>query len=340
MLQNAQDVLTLHTYEGSGQAVHPCIIDFLNEYGIIKWSGYRYWMVITPYPNSNDSYENPSIFASEDGVKWIVPEGITNPLVEADGGLEKGFNSDPDMVYNPDDDKLWLYYRFVNKSVIRINLIKINRDRVCEKPITVMEQSPWDQLSNKHRSICVWREASNKWHMWGGGGSRQPPYKIFHFSSEDGVNWDKPLQCLDENNRNPFEELGYYNWHMSCKPNPREKRIEFLCYIEEHKNSVDVLMDKILKKVFRKRIINNNYLMYAEAGMETPALFHLPVKRCILKPSRNKWDNSRLYRASFQIVDVGGNYLYRIWYSAVSKDNIWGMGYTSGHIGTIYSLDN
>ena len=80
LLQNSKQALQIPTYDGSGQVVHPSVIDFINEYGIDAWSGYRYWMVLTPYPQSQDKFENPSLYASHDGLTWVVPHPITNPL--------------------------------------------------------------------------------------------------------------------------------------------------------------------------------------------------------------------------------------------------------------------
>ncbi len=35
---------------------------------------------MTPYPNGNDTYENPSILAGNDGTSWAVPAGLINPI--------------------------------------------------------------------------------------------------------------------------------------------------------------------------------------------------------------------------------------------------------------------
>ena len=64
--------LNIPTYDGSGQAVHPDV--YYNANG---WNGYRYWMAMTPYPNGNAAYENPSIVVSNDNLNWIVPPGLS-----------------------------------------------------------------------------------------------------------------------------------------------------------------------------------------------------------------------------------------------------------------------
>lgn len=57
--------------------VHPSVIDT----GAGGWNGYRYWMGVTPYPTADGTKELPSILVSDDKATWIVPDGLTNPLV-------------------------------------------------------------------------------------------------------------------------------------------------------------------------------------------------------------------------------------------------------------------
>jgi hypothetical protein len=45
-VKNASAPLTIPTYDASGQAIHPDVIDFGSGN---TWNGYRYWMAMTPY---------------------------------------------------------------------------------------------------------------------------------------------------------------------------------------------------------------------------------------------------------------------------------------------------
>lgn len=96
------------TYDGSNCTVHPDVIDFATAFGRPKWRGYRFWMAHTPYPDSDDSYENPSILASNDGVTWETPVGLTNPVYPAP---PSGWNSDTDLTYDQANDQLVLIFR-------------------------------------------------------------------------------------------------------------------------------------------------------------------------------------------------------------------------------------
>ncbi len=71
-------------------------------------------MGFTPYPNTNDQYENPSIVASNDGVNWVVPTGLVNPIGVQDPDLhllDPGLHlADTELVYNKATNKLRCYW--------------------------------------------------------------------------------------------------------------------------------------------------------------------------------------------------------------------------------------
>jgi len=97
--------IQIPTYDGSNETTHPKVIYFENGY-----RGYKYWMVHTPYPFNDASLENPSIAVSNDGLDWIVPKGVINPV---SGTASKyGFDSyysDPFMLY--DGNKFEMFFR-------------------------------------------------------------------------------------------------------------------------------------------------------------------------------------------------------------------------------------
>lgn len=95
-------VLPLTTYDAGGETVHPSVVDCG-----AAWNGYRYWMANTPYPASNNAYENPSIWASNDGATWVVPAGLTNPIVAKPAGVG-AYNADPDLLF--DNNKLYVIW--------------------------------------------------------------------------------------------------------------------------------------------------------------------------------------------------------------------------------------
>lgn len=91
------------THDGSGEATHPSVVHIPEGFG-----GYEYWMGMTPYPGSNNSHEDPNILASHDGITWVVPDGLVNPIDDQPGG-DLGYNSDTDLRFY--DNTLWLFWR-------------------------------------------------------------------------------------------------------------------------------------------------------------------------------------------------------------------------------------
>lgn len=107
---HAATPLTVPTYEGSGQLVHPKVLDMEVELGPgMTFGGYRYVMAFTPYPNSVDDHENPSIVASQDGDTWEVPAGLTNPITTLPA--EADYHSDTHLVLSQDGTKVYCFYR-------------------------------------------------------------------------------------------------------------------------------------------------------------------------------------------------------------------------------------
>ena len=101
-LKNAPAPELIPTYDGSDQSTHPSVVRFDRP-----WNGFLYWMAMTPYPNNNDGFEDPSVLASNDGKRWVVPAGVENPLVPAP---LVGHNCDVELVYVREEDELRLYY--------------------------------------------------------------------------------------------------------------------------------------------------------------------------------------------------------------------------------------
>jgi hypothetical protein len=103
---NVSTDLSIPTYDGSGQAIHPDVY-----VAPTTWSGHKYWMAFTPWPS--DPFENPSILCSDDNVTWAAPVGLTNPVEPAPG---VGYNSDTDLLLSPDGVTMYLFWRLVGAA--------------------------------------------------------------------------------------------------------------------------------------------------------------------------------------------------------------------------------
>ena len=192
-------LLTLATYDSSGQVVHP---DIIRGHGIAT----GFWLAITPYPGGNVRYENPSLFHSMNARTWVVPAGITNPVALPDSGA---YLSDPAIVVNS-DQRLWLYYRSVAQSH---NVIKVihSGDGVHWDGATDVVSVPSHQLV----SPTVVRNAPHApWQMWsvnaGPQGCSAPRTTVERRTSGDGLNWSSPATV---NLVQPGEAI----WHIDVQ---------------------------------------------------------------------------------------------------------------------------
>ena len=107
------------------EIVHPQVIYF--EDGVPGYSGYNYVLFSTPYPGSDDQYENPSCQISSDGITWEAPGSLTNPFVSSPGG-GLDYNADPFGFYEPTTDTWHVYFMEVdgNASPVESKLVHIS----------------------------------------------------------------------------------------------------------------------------------------------------------------------------------------------------------------------
>ncbi|MGE5362941.1 MAG: DUF2341 domain-containing protein [Bacteroidota bacterium] len=289
-VMNAPLPLNTPTYDGSGQMVHPDILFF--EEG---WNGYKYWMVMTPFPKNNDDYENPSLLVSQNGQDWSVPPGLTNPIVSID--TSRGYLDDPDVVMA--GDTMVVYYNEVNKdghSYIKrmYSLDGIN----WSTPRTTFI------YTNYLTSPAIIYEDST-YYMWFiySDGCYSTSSIIYLFKSKDGKNWtdDKEVNlALD----------GRVVWHFN---------------IIKNGNKYQMLLNTFSGTSPDCARTN---LYYAES---TDKINWNVNSKAILTPTCSSWDSYNIYRASF-LADSLNN--LRIWYSARHTNRNWRLGYTEGNLET------
>lgn len=161
---------SIPTYEGSGKTIHPSVVDMGG-----KLSGYRWWLADTPYPYEQDTYENPSIWASNDRINWTVPAGVTNPLTDdPDGPGSPGFNSDTELIWDADHNRLVVYWR---------DYIPTRTPQMYYRAATSPNGNDWTLLPSPVTEMspdaawlspAIWRSAPGEWRMWCFGGPTKP----------------------------------------------------------------------------------------------------------------------------------------------------------------------
>ena len=256
--ENTSDPLSIPTYDGSDQTIHPSVLYFPDA-----WNGYSYWMAHTPYPYADASYENPSISVSNDGVNWTSLSGLSNPIDQPTNQELAGnyHMSDTELVWN--NGKLEVWYRFnVNDGTEQLmrktstnGVTWSNREIVFD-----LTDEPNFALSP---SVIF---EDNKYKMWFVGTEAS----IYYTESSTGANdsWS-PLVTT---------KLDYYDdtydpWHIDV--------------IEDENRYVLVISTTLLSDGGRNLLIGES-----SDGVNFDDL------RVILTPSSDGWDDKEIYRAS------------------------------------------
>jgi predicted GH43/DUF377 family glycosyl hydrolase len=286
-LANAPSFQQIPTYDGSGQATHPDIAYFPDG-----WHGHKYWMAMTPYTYDSAGRENPSIVVSNDGASWVVPPGLTNPLVPPPAC---DHNSDPDIVYDPRHDELYLYYTELERAEY-CSSVNENHLRLLKSPDGVHWSDPqtvmsWDLGKDPIyvSPAVIYRRGS--FEMWMAGDSG-----VVHATSEDGVNWSA-LQTAG---------IDATVWHLNVD------------YVEGESQYWMLFVDSPLAG-------SRLRLATSEDGL-TWDVYPAPL----LAPGSG-WDDERIYRAVF-LYDEGR---LRVWYSARSSAGEWHVGYSEAALGSL-----
>jgi hypothetical protein len=192
--------LSLLTYEGSGQAVHP---DFARLPS--SWSGDPFRLVATPYPGGDAAYENPSLYTGSTGTAWTVPPGVTNPLKKPDAG---GYLSDPDVIYDPDANELRVYYRRVTNEN-EIWMIRSSDGVIWNAPVLTVHAP-----NHLIVSPTIVRRSATQWLMWsvnaGTIGCSSATTRVELRRSTDGVHWSGP-------EASPLSDPDGYPWHIDVE---------------------------------------------------------------------------------------------------------------------------
>ena len=285
-LSNAPSYQEIPTYDGAGQAVHPDVAYFPGG-----WHGYTYWLAMTPYPYDTDSWENPSVLASNDGASWAAPPGVTNPLVPAP---PCDHNSDPDIVYNPRTDELYLYYTEVRRSSRCGAGPNENYVKLITSPDGVHWSAPRTVMSFDLDTTPIYLSPSvvyrnGMFEIWMAGNAGP----VVHATSSDGVTWS-PLQ------------------EVSIEPVPWHLDVSYVASKAEY------------WMLFVDSLSSGSSLRFATSK---DGLRWMACPAPVLSPSQG-WDNERIYRATF-LYDEGRD-LLRVWYSARNGAAEWRIGYSEG----------
>jgi len=326
--QKVNAPLEIQTYDGSGQLTHPSVLYFPEG-----WNNHKYWAAATPYPNSDDRYENPSIYYFDTpGENWKVPANLVNPVVPQPS---MGFNADPCLAYNKTSNELYCFYREYNSTDLNFSyyIIKSSDDVSWSSPIllyNITSNKPilCDHMStlkliclevyiglydfvnyditnekrleggtNNENSNSIVQLPNGTWMMW--AQKWDSAYSIVYRTSTDCLHWSEPKSC---NFVDGFSDRTV--WHIDVK------------YIPEYERFLMIQYSNV-----------RNCLTLAESRDGINWKYY---SKSILKPddkNSTNFANSQLYKSSFTYDPLTDT--IHLWYAGVSTENEWKVGYTN-----------
>lgn len=172
--------LVISTPDGSGQPVHPDIVDSASGF-----AGHRFWLACTPYPYGADHLENPVIRVSDDGTHWSVPRGVPDPVVEAPKDLRYHW-SDTDLVLS--DGRLFLFFRgcMRGRDEAQLHLTTSNDGASWTTP-EVIYTGQWALSPAVVHEPGGW----SMWHIWCDGSTS----RLLRQKADAPVAWQSPEVC-------------------------------------------------------------------------------------------------------------------------------------------------
>jgi hypothetical protein len=251
-------------------------------------------MAMTPYPRGSDREENPCIRVSQDGFSWSPFPGCPDPVVPAPA-VPSHF-ADTDLVIH--EGELRVYFIVRNKELERTTILCV---RSTDGLAWTAPQAVYDAGWAVSPAVARHDDA---WYMWFvRTNPRIPgsPSMVLRAHGRDGLTFHDEREC-------DLSIPGHHAWH------------------------IDVLRSTTGWEAFVAAYPTGQ-------DMATTRLFHATsadglafkvADRPILKPSRWSWDNRMIYRST-AIKDSDGR--YRLWYSAASWGERYGIGYLEGQPG-------
>ncbi len=303
--------LTVPTYDGSGQLVHPDIVHIPEG-----WKGWEYWMAFTPYARADSSLENPSIVVSHNGVDWSVPADGVNPLVPR---MSKGYNSDPDLLFDPVARGLVLLYREVSSGYNRVKTMRSANGVSWSASRLLFRRLNHGMVSPS--LTVVPGELPRVWYVDAGPNKclkRTTRVMTQTALAEGALDPTAPEQGWNRPQRVALVQPGFFIWHLDITW--IASRHEFWA----------------IYPAYRVGVCGERSLFFARsADGVTWTTYKVPF----LHPRDVPWMNTTVYRTT-SLYDPTRN-LIRLWISASATGNQWSLSYVEYDFSTfLTALEN
>lgn len=299
---NAKERLMLPTAYSTVEATHPSVYVFDKA-----WNGYKYWMAVTPYPKGDAAKENPHVFVSNDLITWLEPKEGMNPLDEVksekmDKDAPLQYNSDTHLVYNEEENRIEVYWRYVDDVNDQVTIYRRNSsDGQSFEPKEIVYQAPRKKADWVSPAFVKDKDGYKVWYVANG-------YKMWYRESEDGLNWSEEQEI-----KMPYAVHAdkMYHWHIDVQ------KID-----EQYEALVSGFEKQGTEFQTSDRHVMSLYYSTSKDGKEWK-----PLKE-ILAPSHvaDAWDGKGLYRSCF----VKDKDEYLVFYSGIGFDDTRGIGISHG----------
>ena len=220
-------------------------------------------MAMTPYPDSYDRLENPSIRVSDDGAFWTIPAKTRDPIISAPEQSHI-HHSDPFILIN--SDTLYLFYRTTDK---------------IEKKSIISWTSTKDLVNWSHSqeiyhgswllSPSIINEGG-LWKIWFVDRIDITSTQLMYASGASLEKLSKAIPCK-------LTLEGYQCWHIEVRKDQGKYHA--------------------LVSAFPGKKISNRQVLFFIKSLDG-MLWDSPRKP-VAKPTFFGWDNKLLYKASFHI---------------------------------------
>lgn len=290
---NAFTPIPLKNYVGNTENVHPKVLYFENGFG-----SHKYWMAYTPYPGSNDDYENPCIAYSDDGYAWT--NYADNPLDTSEN--PSNYNSDTHLVYREDTATLECWYRFVDevstpkKEIIYRRTTTDGVTWTAREVVTEHEGAVTRYLS----PAVIWDNTNKVYHIWAVHGSAYGGSVGITYFTADENDLSEWVEVRDYALSFDDEGMTVNPWHLDV--------------IKDGTTYIMLIMCR------NGQTVKNNRCSLFISTSSDNITYSTPEK---VVGGADNWDKF-MYRSSIVKVDD----IYRIYYSAGTggKTNIYGRG--------------
>jgi hypothetical protein len=288
-------LLNLETSDGSGQACHPDVAYIAEGFGSKKWP---YWMVCTPYPYGDDSFENPEVFVSFDGINWEIPEGLYNPIVPSPKKVGD-HHSDAELVFCR--GQLFLFYRLTLRSIAPRETPSVNKLYLMKSvdgigwsgPVEILADNAGAELLSPAvvydgTSFLMWTVENIAGQL-----------KVMRRSSSDALHWSAPTSASVRGLVG-----GRFPWHIDA--------------IQDEDGLSAVLVSCTALGGSQSRI---HYAHSEDLGLTW-------VAGGFLFEQAYEFESKIQYRATLRALQTaGGDREYELWYSSASLSDVFSIAY-------------